>query len=891
MAMFHKRMIRAARVAAVVAMVAVALPSATGAESLSDKVDRLEGSLDDIESKVQSTLVSGGSSPVSFSGEARLKVQYHNLGFDAPGYMATDRSYLQSGWEGNENIYRLGMVVHPGRNLVLWSKIGFQHTITGAGSELVPPNGEGFIEYPYRHDKVRNSVTIHEDMNAGIAVRTVPASFWVKMGNTLWTEASPLTVWKSQPRTFAWEYLPFEVEQPIARYYEYNIAKGEKAGRAAWNKKPFNGLNVESINLPLDFYANFVYGTFERYDNFEREYIDFANDLGYADGDGAGTFPAKGHGIGDSYRHVIHGRLAKNNIFGEMTLGLNYVGIDYKEQDVLFAYKSGSGAAYILLKEFKGDDSIFVKEPKTVSVDLRGPITGSFSMHADLALNWTDTVWMIDPDTGHTPSARASNPAWYNQSEVGDAKLVPAFYSKFTYDDLFKLDADLAWISPGFYSPFSFAAPTDAFYAFGSNMVGAGKFIARGEGSPYTQNMAGVQLTYTPKLPGYGHLRLKYGQHWNITDEGRDLLFFPHRLNGSDASTFFHSSFNRWGNGLIDNSLKAGGKTYRGRLGDESFYMMSSWNDNVGMQQVAGPGAGGLRSDYMSMFEGFVPYNNPEEAFLNWRSGRYLDRPYNPLLGAGNLVPAGNLSDLSDGRAASAGNILENYSTIRNQSHFAYDTAADGRIDTLTTSTSWVPVSKKYTFNLELDAAYDIGKAVGYKRDLFVGGYVGVHGITRGGMSFLEFGEKGDNTLLWSFYTRLEPAIAVHKSFYILGLFGFENWRSDKSWMMVSRDTAKITSTNPNGATGVLNPTAEVSSAISPKNFVQVPIDFRDFAYGVGFDWDVFERVGLHGRFKVIQHIDQGLNDAYKAWGVDAKPADKNDWVTPVVSLEIKTWF
>jgi len=891
LAIFIKRVTRAAAVAAAIG---VMLPALSFASSLSDRVDDMANSVDDMESKVQSTLLSGGSSPVSFAGEARLKVQYHDLGFDAPGYMSGDRSYLQSGWEGNENLYRLGMVVHPGRNLVLWSKIGFQHTLTGQPANPTGQYNEdlknGFAEYPYRHDKVRNSITIHEDMCAGIAVRTMPASFWVKMGNTLWTEASPLTVWKSQPRTFAWEYLPFEVEQPISRYYEYNIAKGAKDGRAAWNKKPFNGINVESINLPLDFYVNFVYGTFERYDNFEREFIDFANDLGYADGETenmdppTGGFPAKGHGVGDSYRHVIHGRLAKGKAVGDMTLGLNYVGIDYKERDALFAYKGGSNASYLFLKEFKGNDSVFFKEPKTVSVDLRGPIGGPFSMHTDVAVNWTDTVWMIDTVSNHQSRIRVNHPEYYDNRAVGASDVTPAFYSKLTYDDIFKLDADLAWISPGFYSPFSFAAPADAFYAFGTNMLGAGKFIARGEGSPYTQNMAGVNFTYTPKLPGYGHMRLKYGQHWNITEDGRDMLFFPHRLNGSDVFSFFHSSFNRWGNGLIDNSVKTmpGGKGqnyYKGRLGDESAFITTSWNVNADMLRVAGPDAGGLRTDYMSMLEGFVPYTSAEEAYRNWRSGRTND--------AGSFTTS----------LPTDTNVLKNYSTITNKSHFANvykevtvwgeDGDSIGVRDSLvrsdSTNTSWVPTSRKYTFNLELDAAYDIGKAIGYKRDLFVGGYAGISGITRGGMSAATFDASGDNTLLWSFYVRLEPAIALHKNFYVLGLFGFENWRSEKSWMMVDRDSV-------NRVTGIINPTS-AAGGISPDNFVQVPIDFRDFAYGVGFDWDVLERVGLHGRFKVIQHIDKGLNDKYNEWGIDAKPADKNDWITPVVSLEIKTWF
>ena len=905
MAIFKKRLTRITRAIAALAAAGAILPAAVGAESLSERVDNLSNSLDDIESKVQSTLLSGGSSPVSFSGEARLKVQYHNLGFDAPGYMQADRSYLQSGWEGNENLYRLGMIVRPGRNTVLWSKIGFQHTLTG---NYYHENWttDGF-PYQYRQDKVRNSITIHEDMSAGIAVRTVPASFWVRLGNTMWTEASPLTVWKAQPRTFAWEYLPFEVEQPIARYYEYNIARGEKSGRAAWNKKPFNGINVESINLPGNLYANFIYGTFERYDNFEREFIDFAGDLGYADGtDGLGAFPEKGRGIGDSYRHVIHGRLAKNKLFGDMTLGLNYVGIDYKD-DVLYANKEGERdnwwergyegteleGTFFLLREFRGNDSIFVKEPKTLSLDIRGPIGDKFSIHADVALNRVDTVWFIDTTvyrnevTGavynNQYGQRVSHPENYNIKGASGGDFVPAVYTKLSYNGFLPVEADLAYIAKGFYSPFSFAAPMDAFYAFGSNMVGAGKFIARGEGSPYTQNMAGVNLTFSPKLPGYGHLRLKYGQHFNI-EEGRDLLFFPYRLNGADMFSFFHSSFNRWGNSLVDNSVKTdklNKKTYMGRLGDESFVHISSYNTTSNSRYVAGPGAGGLRSDYLAMFEGFVPYQNAQQAYDNFSSKHYDERSF-------------------DAGATSRNNPEYNTSLsyITNHSLFYYDADSIKH----TTNSDWVPENKKYTFNLELDAAYDIGPLIGYRKDLFIGGYAGVNGVSTS-VTPLAFSAGADNMLLWSFYMRLEPAIALHKSFYLLGLFGFENWRSEKSWMMVGRDAAGMVS-------GVLNPTttAPGSPAISARNFVQVPINNVDLAYGIGFDWDVLERVGLHGRVKWISHTDKGFNDYFNAvnrerlaspLNVDDDPDNDlkaidfgtNDWLTPVFSLELKTWF
>jgi hypothetical protein len=729
------------------------------------------------------------------------------------------------------------------------------------------------------------------------------------MGNTMWTEASPLTVWKAQPRTFAWEYLPFEVEQPISRYYEYNIARGEKSGRAAWNKRPFNGINFESINLPWNLYTNFIYGTFERYDNFEREFVDYAGDLGYADGndDSYGDFPKKARGVGDSYRHVIHGRVAKSKMFGDMTLGLNYVGITYRD-DAIFANKEGSmrqwwvpnygdRAPFVgmfpIITDFRGDSAIFFKEPKTLSLDLRGPIIRGaqndiLAIHADLAVNWTDTMWMV-ADT-LTRSARLSRPDLYEN--VGHTSSTPnvSFYSRINYNGAFggrlPMMLDIAYIAPGFYSPFSFATPMDAFYAFGSNMVGAGKFIARGEGSPYTQNMMGAGLTFNPQLKGYGHFRLKYGHHLNI-QEGRDLLFFPHRLHGADMFGFFHSSFNRWGNGLIDNStgMLNNNRTYSGRLGDESFLILSSYNTNAGVRQVAGPGAGGLRSDFLSMYQGFVAYRDSLEAYNNWLSGRFMmpptsrGAPWNPI-GVSHFT----LDDPSV------------FSTVTNQTHQYVRRDEDGEpVDTLHTTTSWVPTSKKHTFNLELNAAYDIGPLVGYNRDLFIGGYAGISGVTRGfsGSSLLSFNDKGENTLLWSLYLRLEPAIALRKNFYVLGLFAYENWRSRHSWMMVARNSEGdiIGVRNPT-FNGTVSPAWEGEAARPNINdVVRVPINMHDFAYGIGFDWDIFPRVGIHGRMKWMTHTDQGLNDAFDEWGLDVPGTLRNDWTTPVFSLELKTWF
>lgn len=93
-------------------------------------LDSLGISRADLDAKVLSTLMFGGSSPVSFSGEGRFKIQYHQFS-DYPKFLSEDKSYVQSNWEGNESAVRLGMVARAGRNTVLYSKIGFQNTLPG----------------------------------------------------------------------------------------------------------------------------------------------------------------------------------------------------------------------------------------------------------------------------------------------------------------------------------------------------------------------------------------------------------------------------------------------------------------------------------------------------------------------------------------------------------------------------------------------------------------------------------------------------------------------------------------------------------------------------------------------------------------------------------------
>lgn len=823
-----------------------------------ERLDSIEKNLPYLEKKVLSTLLFGGSSPISFTGEARLKGQYHRFtiypDFLGPHLKTVEGTDIISGDRCHLQInggVRLGMIVQPGRNTTLWSRIGFSSKFPG--NRVHDVSGEDFTETQSHHFSNNRPAAIFEDMCAGIAIRIVPVSFWLKLGSIIWTEASPFTIWKAEPRAFAWEYLEYEEEQPISEYFESNVAKGEKTGRAAWHKKAFNGINLESINLPLDFYFNLLYVRFPEYDVFEREYMDLACDLGYAAEEDNPIIVETG--IGDSYRHMFHTRLAKK--IKNLTLGLNYNAIDCSD-DVIYAqnpygiyfnsmfnidnvqnYPHPMWATESIYLDSIGDtlgigssvplgyvgnyDSIpldcgkgFYKEPKVFSIDLRGNLGSHFSIHTDIGVSRIDTTW-IWADTVLTN--REKYPLTVKKKEKTSSDFIPAVYTNVGFDSkVAALAADLAYISRGFYSPFSFAAPMDAFCAFGSNLIGAGTFVSKTEASPYFQNMGGVQLTVSPKIPGYGHFRVKYGQHRQLK-KARDLLYFPYRLNGMDLNSFILSTYTKWGVGTVDYPMA--GVKYDRRLGDESYDpqldMFDSLNDFAHLEE--GPEKGGLHADYLSMFEGFVAYEDSLQVLYNILSRRGIIGSYREV-GVGNI-----------GRV-----ITENGDTV---------TITNNSLKT--DENAFLPMHKKYTFNFEVDAAYDIGPLIHYKNDFFLAGYAAINGVSTSLKAFA-INEEDDDMLLWSVYLRFEPGIALTKKFYIGLLLGYENWRSNNAWMNFAIDP---------------DPDNLNKEDLNNPIIKRVPINYTDAAYGIGFDWDMLDRVGLHGRFKWMTHKDEQISDNY----------------------------
>lgn len=268
-----------------------AAPAAIGETAVSEKLDSILQNTDKLEGLVRRSIMNGGTKPVSFAGEADAKMVASSH-FVAPQWMLGDKTEFK-----NSNVtLRMAMVAKPHRNLTLWSKLAFNNALLGypeptrlaKSGDMTPMTDDdsGQAVYTVGNDVGdKRGAILYEDMAVGMIMSAGPLSFSFKAGGVLWNEMSPLTVWKTQPRMFGWDYLPYELEQSTAMFYDYATVKGFKEGRAAWNKKPFQGLQFESIDLPWNLYFNTFYGFYEGYNknNPWQIPIDKTNELQYTD--------------------------------------------------------------------------------------------------------------------------------------------------------------------------------------------------------------------------------------------------------------------------------------------------------------------------------------------------------------------------------------------------------------------------------------------------------------------------------------------------------------------------------------------------------------------------------------------------------------------------------
>lgn len=933
-----------------------AAPAAIGETAVSEKLDSILQNTDKLEGLVRRSIVNGGTKPVSFAGEADAKLVASSF-FVYPQWMQADKTEFKN----SSVTLRMAMVAKPHRNLTLWSKLAFNNALMGymkqrgvvRGSDLTDDTTG--IYAPSSGDmNDKKPVVLYEDMAVGMIMSAGPVSFNFKAGGVLWNEMSPLTVWKTQPRMFGWDYLPYELEQSTAMFYDYATVKGFKEGRAAWNKKPFQGLQLESIDLPWNLYFNTLYGYYEGYNKNYPWLLptDKTNELQYTSSDGgqvSRTATTKGIGMGDTYRPVWFLRLAKGEIPGGITAGANWfqynIDKDYPLQwnkdygySLTGPYDAKSPVAtaptYGNYRVAGGDTGVvwnsasttgkrytnnFYIEPRVGSVDFRRNIPGGLSFHIDVGASYVDSVWY---KVGARKAGSANRLSTYRSEELGTPRATrdsgiatrradtTAFNNEIAkYDSRFRAAAmeALPWTEIGrsntgwkpavyasvsypfpivdvelrsiyadknFHSGASTVGPINGIFPYEANLTGPGKFAGVDNGTSYASNMMGSNLILKFPVPR-GHARVSLGLHTQV-EKGDDIVYFPWRQNGASFSASLNSDFTRYGIGLLDDFWRstAGAVTTGSdkrmirRIADEAFFREDYRNPYA---PTAGF-AGGMRGDYMAIYEGFATYKI---------DSRYAGSQSHKIATTPALQRRAVIDTLRRQLGVVDTLIWKRDSTARVTQYMndslSWFTSNPDYYKIVANQDSGVfrLQHKKATQNFSVDLSYEISRLWEGKRSLFLAGYAAFNSVTNGPGNGIPAFSTGDDVLLVGRNLRFEPVFQLTPKFYIIGLVSQEVWKSDYGVAFID------------SASG-LAPGEDTRWLVSGKGLVNLapaPIDYTDWIYGLGFDWDIAPRVSLHVRGQYFTHEDAGISAELPT------ASGRNDYRAWLGSTEMKMWF
>ncbi len=729
------------------------------------QLDSLHASLDTLSGNMESTLLGKDDLPLAVSGYMAFRLKNFHYSEESP-WIKEDRARTSV-----DAVLNVNIVAMPNSYITLFTNLSFPFDLSGIYSNYLakhPTNAPGNYDERalYDHSTDFYSSTINEELNVGVDIRAGVFGAYITAGGVIWANASPLTMWEREtnPR-FVWQYELFEDEKTVSTYYKEKAFKPVKeGGRAFWTNRSFGGVFANIYQLPYDMKAQFL--------------VSQPIDADMATRDGLrmyGGQPGELEMTGgyDFRGTVFHGRVAKEKIADNLTVGLNYMGVTYDEGSI---YED----------EFRNQWITAGKSPvllntHVISADVKGNFTPKLFLMADVGVSITDsTVFYqsasVDGFDSTNRSSGYSRDA--KRSAMAGPKVGLYVKAQSKYVEGWPMTAELVFFQPGFYSPYSLSNPS-RFPGWRKDETYLNAGALR-----YSPNMAGINFKLEPTF-NRGYFDFQYAQHRQI-DPGQDVVAFNYRLNGRSM----WESSNSWTKHkpiFVADSGRASGATYIAR---------------AGIQRDAGEGIkmyrqrGGLYGGTWELWESFVAY--------------------------------------------------EKGTQVAKQE---------------------VPMHAKWSSYMSFMGGYDIGHWLGTDRNVMMTAFLALSGVSTS-FAPLAVSEKQSNMLMTSFYGQFEPTVAVTPTFHMVGILGLETFRSEKAYVIYSAPNAvsRYTDTNPTYV-----------NEVSPYYYGKAPINYRDFAIGLGFDWDFSDRVGLHFRYKFMTHSDETISE--------------NNWHSHYIAAETKAWF
>ena len=542
--------------------------------SADEQLNTIDGNMDNIAENLESTLMGKDDAPLAVSGFMAFRLKNFHYS-EASEYLASDKARTAV-----DAIFKANVVAMPNSYMTLWTNFTFPFDLTGLfsnnlGSQPtnIPTSNERVL---FDHSTDYYSSTVDEEMNFGVDIRAGVFGAYVTAGGVIWANSSPLTMWEREtmPR-FGWVYETFEDEKTVSTYYKEKVFKPVKeGGRAFWTNRSFGGVFVSAYQLPFDMTAQAMVS----------QPADM--DVGTRDGlrmYGGQPGELEMSGDYDLRGAVYHGRLAKNKIADNLSVGLNYMGIVFDE-------------ALVYESEFYGQYNKLSVDPTIMnthvaSVDFRGNITPKLYLMADVALSMTDSLNYYKTGLSKHGSSYEKN-SYDSEWSMPQVGVYVKAQSK--YLEGWPMTLEAIFLQKDFYSPFSMSNPS-RFLAWRKD-----EFALNSGSMRYTPNMAGLNLKVEPEF-NRGHLDLQYGLHSQI-EEGDDVLLFNYRLNGRNL----WESSNSWTKHKPLFWADSGNAIYNGYV-ERAGVLTPGVGVKMTRQQ------GGLRGGTWEMWETFTAYENAQQ--------------------------------------------------------------------------------------------------------------------------------------------------------------------------------------------------------------------------------------------------------------------------------------
>lgn len=558
------------------------------------QIDSINANLDTLSNNMESTLMGKDDLPLAVSGYMAFRVKNFHYS-DASPWTQNDMARTSV-----EAVLNMNIVAMPNSYMTLWTNMSFPFDLSGLYSNYlgsrptqVPGNDDHRVLYDHSTDYY--SSTINEEMNFGVDIRAGVFGAYVTAGGVIWANASPLTMWEREtnPR-FAWQYELFEDEKTVSTYYKEKVFKPVKeGGRAFWTNRSFGGVFANVYQLPYNFKAQFLVSQ------------PADADIGTRDGLRMyGGQPGELEMVGgyDFRGSIYHGRIAKEKVADNLTIGANYMGVifdndiiyedEFRNQWITYGNKVGvnsDGKAY-------GQPTIL--NTHVVSLDVKGNITPKLYLMADVAVSMTDSVKFYQSEQAKNYNEKNISSGYLpdaNESKLNTPQVGVYIKAQSKYIEGWPITAEIIYLPKEFYSPYSLSNPSrfngwrkDEAYLNGGSMR-------------YSPNMAGLNLKLEPTF-NRGYFDLQYGLHRQVED-GDDVISFNYRLNGR-AMWESSNSWTKHKPLFIADSGNADGAAYIARTGRQI-------GSNEGIKQFRQQG--GLYGGTWEMWESFVAYENAEQ--------------------------------------------------------------------------------------------------------------------------------------------------------------------------------------------------------------------------------------------------------------------------------------